>query len=140
MKKKPLLFAASAAAVLLGSCGPFTSHWSAKMFIHSNNSHSASMSFDEFKGLIVFNMRCKDDTYNALTYDLKLTEGKFNISYAYAEDDVKEVITIEGTDTKEGWIALPKEGEFYLLVESEETSKTGNFKFDLKSYSDLLFA
>ena len=110
------------------------------MFIHSNNSHSASMSFDEFKGLIVFNMRCKNDTYNALTYDLKLTEGKFNISYAYAEDDVKEVLTIEGTDTKEGWVALPKEGEFYLLVESEETSKSGDFKFNLKSYSGLAFA
>lgn len=137
MKKKPLLFAASAAALLLGSCSPFTSRWSAKMFIHSNNSHSASMAFDEFKGLIVFNMRCKNDTYNALTYDLKLTEGKFNISYAYGEDDVKEILTIEGTDNKEGWVSLPKEGEFYLLVESEETSKSGDFKFDLKSYSDL---
>ncbi len=98
------------------------------------------MSFDEFKGLIVFNMKCKDDTYNALTYDLKLTEGKFNISYAYAEDDVKEVVTIEGTDSKEGWVALPKEGQFYLLVESEGTSKSGDFKFDLKSYSDLAVA
>ena len=67
---------------------------------------------------------------------MRKLKGKSRIT----EDDVKEIVTIEGTDAKEGWVALPKEGQFYLLVESEGTSKSGDFKFDLKSYSDLAVA
>lgn len=108
------------------------------MLIRSSSSYSSSMSFEEFKGLMVFKMKCKNDTYNTLTYDLSLVEGKFNISYAYTEDEITTLCTIEGTDMKEGYVHLPEEGQFYVLLESEETSKSGNFKFEMKSFSDFL--
>lgn len=137
--KKHTILAALGTALLLSSCNSaFSSHWSAKMLIRSTSSYSSSMSFEEFKGLMVFNMKCKNDTYNTLTYDLSLVEGKFNISYAHTEDEITTLCTIEGTDMKEGYVHLPEEGQFYVLLESEETSKSGNFKFEMKSFSDFL--
>lgn len=132
MKKLPL-FALSLASAFLASCSPFVSNWSARMFIHSSNSHSASMQFDEFKGLIVFDMKANGSNGTSLKYDLSLGEGSFTISYAYseAEEDRGDIVKISGGEKKEDTFALPKEGTFYLLVESDGTAKTGNFHFDL---------
>ena len=55
--KKHTILAPLGAALLLSSCSPFVSHWSAKIFTHSNTIHAASMTFDEFEGLIVFNLK-----------------------------------------------------------------------------------
>ena len=132
MKKAPI-FALSLASAFLASCSPFVSNWSARMFIHSSNSHSASMQFDEFKGLIVFDMKANGSNGTSLKYDLSLGEGSFVISYAYseAEEDRGDIVKISGSEKKEDTFALPKEGTFYLLVESDGTAKTGNFHFDL---------
>ena len=129
--KKFKFLAPLGAALLLSSCSPFVSHWSAKIFIHSNTSHAASMTFDEFEGLIVFNLKSEDKEHSVLEYKLNLTEGKFNISYAYseAEEDRGDIVKISGGEKKEDTFALPKEGTFYLLVESEGKAKNGDFEF-----------
>ena len=85
--KKFKFLAPLGAALLLSSCSPFVSHWSAKIFTHSNTIHAASMTFDEFEGLIVFNLKSEDKEHSVLEYKLNLTEGKFNISYAYSEEE-----------------------------------------------------
>ena len=131
--KKASIFALSAATLLLASCSSFNSHWTANMFIHSNNSHSAYMEFGEFDGLIVFDLRANDSNGMNLKYDLSLGEGSFTISYAYSEekDDQGEIVKIADGEKKEDTFTLPKEGVFHLLVESEGKAKTGNFHFDL---------
>ena len=60
---------------------------------------------------------------------LDLTEGKFNISYAYSEEEKYDIITISGTEKKEGSVEFAKTGKVYLLVESEGKAKTGDFEF-----------
>lgn len=130
MKKKSLL-APLGVALLLSSCSPFVSHWSATIFVHSNTSHAASMTFDEFEGLIVFNLKSEDKEHSVLEYKLNLTEGKFNISYAYSEEEKYDIVTISGTEKKEGSVEFAKTGKVYLLVESEGKAKNGDFEFTI---------
>ena len=87
------------------------------------------MTFDEFEGLIVFNLKSEDKEHSVLEYKLNLTEGKFNISYAYSEEEKYDIITISGTEKKEGSVEFAKTGKVYLLVESEGKAKSGDFEF-----------
>lgn len=129
--KKHTIFVPLGAALLLSSCSPFVSHWNARMFVHSNTSHSASMEFDEFTGLMVHSMKAGEGNGSLLKYETKLGEGKFVISYATDENSVKEIFTINGGETKNDVWAIPEIGNFYLLVESEGTAKNGRFIFNL---------
>lgn len=129
--KKLSLLATSAAALLLSSCSGYVSHWNARMFVHSNTSHSALMEFDEFSGLMVLNMRASEGNGSTLKYETKLGEGKFTISYATDEKVAQEIFTIEGGQTKNDTWTVPAIGAFYLLVESEGTAKNGKFEFNL---------
>ena len=74
--KKFKFLAPLGAALLLSSCSPFVSHWSAKIFIHSNTSHAASMTFDEFEGLIVFNLKSEDKEHSVLEYKLLIAKKR----------------------------------------------------------------
>ncbi|MEE3443132.1 MAG: hypothetical protein VZR77_04890, partial [Candidatus Enteromonas sp.] len=52
-----------------------------------------------------------------------------NISYAYSEEEKYDIITISGTEKKEGSVEFAKTGKVYLLVESEGKAKSGDFEF-----------
>ena len=130
--KKHRLLALLGAALLLSSCSPFNSHWAATIFVHSNTSHHAAMDFDEFEGLMVFNLKADDEDHSVLKYSLTLDEGGFNFSYAYSKEEVYEFRKIGGgTHFEDLSEVLPKLGDFYLLVESVGKAKHGGFEFTL---------
>ena len=130
--KKFKFLAPLGAALLLSSCSPFNSHWAATIFIHSNTSHYAMMDFAEFEGLMVFNLSAEDEDHSVLKYSLTLDEGAFNISYAYNKEEIYELKKIGARAKIEDFVeALPKLGDFYLLVESVGKAKHGSFEFTL---------
>jgi hypothetical protein len=139
--KKFKFLAPLGAALLLSSCSPFVSHWSATIFVHSNTSHHAMMDFAEFEGLMVFNLSAEAEDHSVLKYSLTLDEGAFNISYAYSKEEIYELKKIGAGVKIEDFVeALPKLGDVYLLVESVGKAKHGSFEFDLVDQSALLIS
>ena len=68
MKKTATMMIAAVMCVMcFAGCDKYTSKYNAVAFVHSNEAHTASMSFSEFEGTMVFKLESKAATLNSVT-------------------------------------------------------------------------
>ncbi|MBR6934331.1 MAG: hypothetical protein IKH41_02450 [Clostridia bacterium] len=118
----------AALSMFMAGCSPYSSHYSAIGFVHSNDSHSARMSFYRFKGSISFQMKCTTDS--KLIYSASLESG--DITVYYDEGNGKEeLLTVGSGDAMDGVVPLKSSGKVYVIVESEGNCENGSFRFEI---------
>ena len=114
---------------LLAGCSGYRSHYKAVGFVHSNTPGSAFMSFYEFDGTMVFNLRSKNSG-EKLKYSAKLETGAVTVYYDIhgAKTELLSVGAGEQTDSA---LDLPSTGKVCVIVETDGRCRNGDFKFDI---------
>lgn len=108
-------------------CAKYTSSWSASLYVHSNTSDSASMSFWTFTGTEVQTLKCKDET-GTLKYSAKLEIGSATVYIDY-DGEKKELFKIgAGEEIEDSFDGL-KKGKIYVIVETDGKCEEGKFEF-----------
>ena len=114
----------------LAGCSAYRSHYKAVGFVHSNTPGSAFMSFYEFDGTMVFNLKNKN-TGEKLNYSAKLETG--TVTVYYDTNGTKTELFRLGTG---GQIAslldLPSTGKICIIVETDGKCSNGDFRFNIK--------
>ena len=101
MKKVMLIMLAVVIyALCLAGCSPYTSKYNAFAFVHSNTSDSASMSFSEFEGTMVFKLECNGGADAKICYSTKLKGGSATIYYDHDGTKQKLTSAVEGDQNK----------------------------------------
>ena len=131
MKKtgKRLLLPILLVCVLLFSgCGRFSSY-RAVMLIRTNTPHSAFMRFAALDGRMVFTLNPKGEN-GKLKASAKLASGSATV---YLDDGTKrEWFSLRGGEEAEWTSVLPDRDAVTLIVETNETCRDGEFRFDME--------
>ena len=130
MKKTATMMIAAVMCVMcFAGCDKYTSKYNAVAFVHSNEAHTASMSFSEFEGTMVFKLESKgSDT--KLSYSAKLEKGSAKISYD-CDGTKKGLYTVkEGEKTKASANGLNGE-TIYIIVETTQKCENGEMSFEI---------
>ena len=132
MKKVMLIMLAVVIyALCLAGCSPYTSKYNAFAFVHSNTSDSASMSFSEFEGTMVFKLECKGGADAKICYSTKLKGGSATIYYDHDGSKQKLTSAVEGEQNKGSAKGL-KNGTVYVIVETNKKCENGEFSFEIQ--------
>ena len=124
-----LLAAVTLLAVCLSGCGKYKSHYSATAFVHSNESDAAFMSFWQFEGTMVFQLKCKE-AEKSLSYTAKLETGSATVYYD-CDGTKTEWFTVDAGDERQDTLDGLKPGTVYIIVETDEKCEDGDFRFDI---------
>lgn len=130
MKKiATVMIAAVLCVMCFAGCDKYTSKYNAVGFVHSNDPDSASMSFSEFEGTMVFKLESKGSK-SKLRYSAKLEKGSAKISYD-CDGTKKGLYTVkEGEKTKATANGL--EGEtIYIIIETNQKCVNGEMSFEI---------
>ncbi|MBQ6066259.1 MAG: hypothetical protein IJK89_05510 [Clostridia bacterium] len=132
MKKRILILLAAVTllAVSLSGCGKYKSHYSATAFVHSNESDHAFMSFWQFEGTMVFQLKCKE-AEKSLSYTAKLETGSATVYYD-TDGEKTEWFTVAAGDERQDKLDGLKPGTVYIIVETDGKCETGNFDFTIQ--------
>ena len=131
MKRFCLLTVVVIACAVLCGCGKYTSSYSALMFVQTNTSEKANMSFSSFKGTNVFTLQCDGEEGRKLKYTAEVEDGKITVFYDY--DDTKtEWFTIDGDGELSGELENIPKGKVYIIVESDGKCKEGKLDFSIE--------
>ena len=114
----------------LCGCTPYTSRFSAVGYVHSNTSKKVDMSFYEFNGTQVFNLKAKNSDEH-IKYSVKLESGKADVYYDCGEGKVL-LFTINGGDEFNGQGEALRAGKVYLIVETDGKCSNGSFVFTVE--------
>jgi len=126
-----LLVMVLAAAVSLAACGSgYTSHFTATVLVHSNDSNSAKMSFSSFKGTMVFKVKVKDEG-SVIRYSGKLESGSITVYYDDAGTK-EEWFTLQAGEPVEGTLENPGKGKVYIIIETDGKCEEGKLTFEVK--------
>lgn len=119
-----------AVAFSCAGCGKYRSHYNATAFVHSNESKSASMSFWQFEGTMVFQMKCagKEET---LRYSGQLESGGATVYYDDGQGKTELFALGPGGKTESAADGL-QAGTVYLIVETDGKCENGAFRFELE--------
>ena len=116
-------------SVSFSGCG-YTSSYFAVGFVHSNTSHSASMSFYQFKGRMVFTLRCKSSDEGRINYTADLESGEIKVSLKKGSE-LTELFELKDGDEIDSYVDNIGTGVIYVIVESPDKSMNGSLRFDL---------
>ncbi|MBO4326086.1 MAG: hypothetical protein J5950_02300 [Clostridia bacterium] len=116
-------------SVSFSGCG-YTSSYVAVGFVHSNTSHSASMSFYQFKGRMVFTLRCTGSDEGRLNYTGKLESGEIKVALKQGSE-MTGLFVLKDGDEVDSFVENIGTGVIYIFVESADKSMNGSLKFDL---------
>ena len=134
-KTKLLLFPLIASA--LCSCTIRVSHYKALIMISSQTPSKSSVSFDQFEGKYVMNLKKTTAGEGTVAYSVSLGVGKVNVYYAikpFEADEDKLLFTINGGDSFEGKFGYVEKGyKVYVTIVSEGKVDDGKFQFELVS-------
>ncbi len=117
-------------ALTLCGCTPYTSSFRAVGYVHSNTSKKVDMSFYEFNGRQVFNLKAKSGDEH-IKYTAKLETGKADVYYDSGEGKVL-LFTINGGDEFNGQSETLGAGRVYLIVETDGKCSGGSFAFKVE--------
>ena len=130
MRKSLLLAITSASmAACLSSCSAYTSHYSATLMVKSQTSKKSSLSFQSLKGTLVFNMKFGSSD-KELSYSGSIEEGTINVYYDNTGTKT-ELFTVNAGEKVENTLASLQEGNLYIIIETVDTCKTGDFSFTI---------
>lgn len=114
-------------AFSLTGCDKYQSHYNAVGCITSGDfDDHGFIIFTNFKGTMVFKMKCADNS--SLRYSGTLEEGNVKVYYDNGDQktDLFEISGGEEIDVSE--IDLNK-GTVYVIVEAEDNCESGDFRF-----------
>lgn len=132
MKKRiPILIALTAILSLcLSGCAKYTSHYSATAHVHSNEPDTAFMSFWQFEGNMVFQLKCRE-AGQSLAYTAKLGTGSATVYYDCG-DGKTELCAVSAGDETQSVLEGLKPGTVYVIVEADGHCENGDFHFDIQ--------
>jgi hypothetical protein len=130
---KKILSAVLIASLLLGliglsGCGRYVSHYSAVGCVHSNDSDSADLRFQSFEGTMVFRLKYDGKKPANLNYTAKLKTGSATVYYD-VDGTKEEWFPVRGGEEIDGRGGEPARGSFYVIVETDEPCREGEFRF-----------
>ena len=132
MKAKSFLSLLCAVLILFSfaGCGGHASHYQAVACVHSNTGNTASLSFYEFKGTMVFKLKLKDKSEGDIKYTAELEEGNVTVSYEYngIGSELFELSSGEKLDDRGGYI---EKGTVYVIIKTDGKCKNGRFEFSV---------
>lgn len=110
----------------------YVSHYSATLMIRTNDSNTASVSFDSFRGTYVMHMDSKGADEVFITYEATLGEGNIKVYYDFNDEKLNlfEIETDGLVEDKTETFTSNK--TIYIILESESKCKVGNFSFALR--------
>ncbi|MBP3857740.1 MAG: hypothetical protein IK990_19225 [Ruminiclostridium sp.] len=135
---KKIRFRALAALLLvcclfLAGCGStgYTSSYNAVGFVHNNTDSKADMSFAEFQGTKVFELKFAESFSKSLIYSLRLETG--NATIYYDTDGTKqELVKLSSGDRIDDKLKDLTCESMYIIVETDGKCLNGNFSFETK--------
>lgn len=117
-----------ASIITLGGCSKYVSKYKAVAFVHTNTAKTASMSFSDFEGTMVFNLKCGSDG-GKIKYTANLEEGDIKVYYDC--DGVKTPLFGIGTGGETYSVGGQlKNGRVYLIVETDGKCRNGKLNFE----------
>lgn len=119
--------------LVLGSlvgCSSYTSHYSAIAHVRTNSSDSAMVSFHEFVGTDVFQLKCKSDQTAKIQYSGKLESGSLTVYYDCGGMK-KELFSLQAGDEIEAFSEPLAAGKVYIIVETNEKCLDGVCSFTI---------
>lgn len=118
-------------AIPFSGCGKYNSDYTATAHVISNENATASLDFSTFTGTEVFKVKSGEDG-NVLKCHSVLGEGSIKVYCDY--DGVKrDFLEITSGGDFDEYLDIDTNSTVYIIVESEEESKDGNFEFEVCS-------
>ena len=118
-------------SVSLTGCGKYVSSYSAAALVKSNTSKSASISFLELKGTVVYTLKCKSGDEGRLVYSGNLDGGSMTVYYD-CDGEKKELFSLNGKESVSSSLEDLKEGKVYIIIETDGRCENGSLSFKLK--------
>ena len=134
MKKLISFLLALLFCVSFVGCAKYSSSYHAVGFVHNNSSSSASMSFYEFEGTIVYRMSRKAGQDAKIYCQASLESGVLDV---YCDSTGQKELLFSLTAGEERTLSAGEiaEGNFYILVETREKCRNGDLRFELRDKS-----
>lgn len=133
MKKRifTVVLAAVMACLLLALCGcnRYASNYSAIAMVQTSTKKSASLSFYEFKGTIVFKLKCESEN-EKITYSAKLESGSATVFYD-CDGEKTELLSVNSGDDVNNVGGELQAGTVYIILEMSATGQNGLFSFEI---------
>lgn len=114
------------------SSAPYTSSYNAVGLVQSYNDVSASMSFSEFAGTMVYELKFNDSFSKSLLYDLRLETGSATIYYDTDGDKIKLASIKSGDILKDQKLKDLTCESMYIIIETDGKCLNGKFEFKEK--------
>ena len=111
-------------------CDKYVSSYNALGIVTTNSSDSSSISFVSLEGTKVLTLKCKNASTEKLKYSAKLKEGSAVVYYDTG-DGKKELFSVRAGEEISSEIDGLKKGKIYIVVETKEKCKEGDFRFDI---------
>ena len=117
----------------LSACeNKYVSHYSATLMVKKNTTSEASVSFSNFSGIYVIQLKNTGDEKIFITYSATLEEGNIKVYYDFNDEKLNlfEIGTdgsIEGKTEK-----FTSNKTIYIIIESDGKCKAGSFSFALE--------
>lgn len=131
MKKTICFLLLCMIALIASGCGRYASHYKAVGFVHSNEAHSAFMTFFEFEGRMVFKLKCKDASAEQIRYTAELGAGSAAVYAGLGEEQTK-LCDVSADDAVASVFRPLQNGTVYIVVETAGACENGGFHFDLE--------
>ena len=114
----------------LGGCSKYSSHYSAVMYAHSNDSDSAEMSFYIFDGTEVFDFKCESGQTAKIRYTGKLETGSLTVFVDRGEGKTELFSLHAGEEISADSDPLSAK-TVTVIVETNEKCESGALTFEL---------
>lgn len=99
--------------------------------VESNLPRNTSFSFVSFQGTKTYKMSCGLNAGMLLEYSGKIENGSITVSYK-VNGEKTELFKLEGEQDENGTLQLETEGQFYVILETNEKCVNGSFHFEIK--------
>lgn len=131
MNLKPLLVLLLSAVFVFSAfagCTPYSSHYKALGFVHSNTAKNAFMSFVEFDGRMVFKLKAAKDS--TIKYEAELETGSASV-WIDAVGTKQLMFSPVSGDVFDNALELELESArtVYIIVETDGKCLNGRFGF-----------
>ena len=118
----------------LSACeNKYVSHYSATLMVKKNTTTEASVSFRNFSGIYVIQLKNTGDEKIFITYSATLEEGNIKVYYDF-NDEKLNLFEIGIDNSIEGKTeTFTSNKTVYIIIESDGKCKVGSFLFALET-------
>ena len=112
----------------LTGCSNYSSHYKAMMYVHSNTSDKAEISFSTFEGTGVYKLKCRDSS-EKLKYTGKLDKGSATVYYDN-NGTKTELFRVGAGEEVDSVLEGLEKGTIYIILETDGKCEEGKFVFE----------